>query len=280
YDMGELERRFLRYRMFLQSIKLISNKEDKPFIKFIQNILHHLAANIVDIGFKRRDNLYMRKYFLALFISMFSIACNQSNLPLPEDSTVEIIAYPNIIPLYNGVSTITVIGYEKNGRPLRDGVIVNFKTDLGIIEPITAETKNGKAISYLKSNGTPGNATVTAWFIGATSLSVVVKIQNHNPVKSLLLVASSNEIGAEGGLITLSGYAFDDNNAPVPGAPLIFGSTRGSLSSNGDPVITDSNGKATVTLSIPPNDTGSPLQINLTLYHGTLSTYIEITQVS
>lgn len=220
----------------------------------------------------------MRKELAFFIFSIFAISCTQSNLPLPEDSTVEIIAYPGIIPVYGGVSTITVIGYEKNGRPLRDGILVNFRTDLGIMNPMTAETKNGKAVSYLKSTGTPGNATVTAWFAGGATVSVVVIIQNHNPVKTLLLTASIYSISGDGGFIALNGYAFDSNNNPVPSAPLIFSTTRGNLSSNGNPLLTDSNGKATDTLYLPPNDTGSELTIKVTLYHGSISTTIEITQ--
>ncbi len=220
----------------------------------------------------------MRKGFVILIFTIFAISCTQSNLPLPEGSTVEIIAYPGIIPVYGGVSTITVIGYEKDGRPLRDGILVNFRTDLGIIEPMIAETKNGKAVSYFKSTGTPGNATVSAWFAGGATVSVVVKIQNHNPVKTLLLTSSSYEVGWEGGYVSLNGYAFDENNNPVSGAPLIFSTSRGNLSSSGNPILTDSNGKAVDTLYIPPNNTGSEITITITLYHGSISTTIEIKQ--
>lgn len=220
----------------------------------------------------------MRKKFEILILLILTISCTQSNLPLPEEATVEIIAYPAIIPVHGGVSTITVIGYEKDGRPLRDGILVNFRTDLGIMEPMTAETKNGKAISYLKSTGIPGNATVTAWFIGGATVSVVIKIQNHNPVKTLLLTASLYEVGGEGGYVSLNGYAFDENNNPVAGAPLIFSSSRGNLSSSGNPIITDSNGKASDLLYIPPNNSGSEITINVTLYHGSISTSIEIKQ--
>lgn len=220
----------------------------------------------------------MRKDLALFFLTIFAISCTQSNLPLPEDATVEIIAYPSIIPVYGGVSTITVIGYEKDGRPLRDGILVNFRTDLGIIEPMTAEIKNGKAVSYLKSSGIPGNATVTAWFVGGATVSVVVKIQSHNPVETLLLTASSYEVGGNGGYVALNGYAFDENNNPVAGVPLIFSTTRGNLSSNGNPLLTDSNGKASDVLYIPPNNTGSELTIKVTLYHGSISTNIEITQ--
>lgn len=220
----------------------------------------------------------MRKELIIFILIILAISCSQSNLPLPEDATVEIIAYPSIIPVQGGVSTITVIGYEKDGRLLRDGILVNFRTDLGIIEPMTAETKNGKAVSYLKSSGIPGNATVTAWFVGGATVSVVVKIQNHNPVKTLLLTASSYEVGGGGGSLFLNGYAFDENNSPVSGAPLIFSTTRGTLSSNGNPLLTDSNGKASDILYIPPNDTGSELTIKITLYHGSISTTIEIKQ--
>jgi hypothetical protein len=234
--------------------------------------------NFVDSDKKRGDNFYMRRYLIIFLLLIFLIACNQSNLPLPDGSTVEIIAYPGIIPVHGGVSTITVIGYEKDGRPLRDGILVNFRTDLGIVEPMTAETKNGKAVSYLKSTGIPGNANVTAWFVGGATVSVVVRIQNHNPVKTLLLTASSYSVGRDGGYIALNGYAFDADNNPVSSAPLIFSTTRGNLSSNGNPLLTDSNGKATDNLYLPLNDTGSELKIKVTLYHGSLSTTIEINQ--
>lgn len=220
----------------------------------------------------------MRKDLTIFILTILTISCSQSNLPLPEDATVEIVAYPSIIPVHDGVSTITVIGYEKDGRPLRDGILVNFRTDLGIIEPMTAEIKNGKAFSYLKSSGFPGNATVTAWFVGGATVSVVVKIQNHNPVKTLLLTASSYEVGGSGGSLLLNGYAFDESNNPVSGAPLIFSTTRGTLSSNGNPLLTDSNGKTSDILYIPPNNTGSELTIKVSLYHGSISTTLEITQ--
>ncbi len=220
----------------------------------------------------------MRNSITILFLAILLISCSQSNLPLPEDSTVEIIAYPGIIPVHAGTSEITVIGYEKNGRPLRDGILVNFRTNLGLIEPVTAETKNGKAVSYLKSSGVPGQATVTAWFMGGATVSVNVVIQNHNPVKTLLLTASGYYIGGGGGEIILNGFAFDENNNPVVGAPLIFASTRGNLLSNGNPLITDSYGKTSDILYVPANDTDSTIYIKVTLYHGSLSNNIEIEQ--
>lgn len=69
-------------------------------------------------------------------------------------------------------------------------------------------------------------------------------------VANALITASPKTIsGTTGGVSTITFTALDSNNKPFAGVTIVFTTDTGTLSS--DTAVTDANGKATVTLTIP-----------------------------
>lgn len=116
---------------------------------------------------------------LAIVFSLFLISCIQDYLIAPEGTTLSITAKPDTIYYDNDYSTITVTAFEQSGRPIRDGIIVYFYTDLGSIAE-QAKTKNGKASVKLYSTGKEGIANVTATMLGAGEVSTQVEFSTDD----------------------------------------------------------------------------------------------------
>jgi len=110
---------------------------------------------------------------LVIVFSLFLTSCIQDYLIAPEGTTLNITAKPDVIYYNNDYSKITVTAFEPTGRPIRDGIIVYFNSDLGSIAE-QAKTKNGKVSVKLYSTGKEGTANVTATMPGAGEVSTQV----------------------------------------------------------------------------------------------------------
>ncbi len=124
----------------------------------------------------------MKRIIITILIIVFSLllsSCIQDYLIAPEGTTLTITAKPAVIYYENDYSIVTVTAFEPSGRPIRDGIIVYFYTDLGSI-PEQAKTKNGKVSIKLYSTGKEGIANVTATMPGAGEASVQVEFSTSS----------------------------------------------------------------------------------------------------
>jgi hypothetical protein len=194
----------------------------------------------------------------AALCSLTLAGCN-AGVPLtaPEGATLQISANPTAIPVQNGVSTITVLGFKgatDGGGPLPDGTQIFFTTNVGTIEE-RVETKNGIAHAFLRSNGRAGLAAVTAASgQGITaSLGAPVLIGNATGI-NILVVASPSSVGPPDFTSEIIATVFDNDNNTMSDVPLIFSTNAGALASAGAILRTNTQGQARDRLTLRGED--------------------------
>ncbi len=75
---------------------------------------------------------------------------------------------------------ITAYIYDKNGRQIGSGVIVNFSADIGLLEPSTVYTEGGSASTTYKSGVESGEAKIVA-SCGDVETSIIIKLKPESP---------------------------------------------------------------------------------------------------
>jgi hypothetical protein len=108
-------------------------------------------------------------------------ACAGVLFTAPPGSTISLIASPPFVASDGGVSVITAIVIEPAGTPVADGVVVQFFTDIGRIEP-QGKTRNGIARVNFTSDSRSGTATITAVSGGSAPTVVTTAPSSTTPV--------------------------------------------------------------------------------------------------
>ncbi|MGH9322701.1 MAG: Ig-like domain-containing protein [Vicinamibacteria bacterium] len=191
----------------------------------------------------RRANPWM-----PLLLAIAGWSCDgEVPLTAPEGAELSITANPTSIPVFNGVSTITVVGFkgvEDGGGPLSDGTQIFLTSNVGVIEE-RVEIQNGVARASLLSNGRAGLATVSARS-GAgivATLETPVLIGNAEGI-NILLTANPPTLSPPDFTSELVATVFDNNNNRMSDVPIIFTTSAGSLASAGTSLRTNANGQA------------------------------------
>jgi hypothetical protein len=238
-----------------------------------------------------------------LLLAGGSLSCHQALFTAPPGSSLKLYANPTSIPAYGGVSIITAIVTEPAGTPVSDGTVVQFFTDLGRIDE-QGKTNDGVARVNLVSDSRSGTATVVAvsggeavaaptvsptasptqsapvtapaeaaalTAAGATD-SVQVKIGVVNVTRVRVAADPPRLVGKRTAEITATVY--DDAGNPVARIPVTFKVTEGTstsdparfevLTSGGDPVFTDNNGRAYDTLGTRYDPASPPRSVTVT----------------
>ncbi|HXV64675.1 MAG TPA: IPT/TIG domain-containing protein [Vicinamibacteria bacterium] len=186
----------------------------------------------------------------ALYLS----SCNgQVPLTAPANAELSITANPTAIPVFDGTSTITVVGFkgpDDGGGPLADGTQIFFTTNVGLIEE-RVEMHDGVARGTLRSNGRAGLATVTARSgAGITAaLETPVLIGNAEGI-NILLTANPPTVSPPDFSTDLVATVFDNDNNRMAGVPIIFTTTAGALASQSASLRTNALGQATDRLTL------------------------------
>ena len=184
---------------------------------------------------------------IALVASVFSGCGGQVPLTAPEGATLFITANPTAIPVFEGVSTITVVGFKAvadGGGPLTDGTQIFLTTDVGTIEE-RVEMQNGVARGTLRSNGRAGLANVVARS-GAgieAPLTAPVLIGNAEGI-NILLTANPPTLTSPNFTTELVATVFDNSNNRMPDVPIIFTTSAGALATQGTSLRTNASGQA------------------------------------
>jgi len=206
---------------------------------------------------------------VALALTMPS--CNQVILTAPQGSTMQLLANPEVIPTNGGISIISAIVMLPNGIPVADGTVVQFFTTLGQIVP-QGKTNDGVARVNLVAGSLSGEAKVTALSGGAVAtaaspsgspgsgtsgssattntISVLIGAVN---AKLIALAADPPRIMPPGRTSQIVATVYDTNGNPLPNAAVSFTvnevgtaqpAYREWMSSEGNPIFTDNNGRA------------------------------------
>ncbi|MDU8350495.1 Ig-like domain-containing protein [Pseudomonas syringae pv. actinidiae] len=166
----------------------------------------------------------------------------------PSEKVSSLEASLEIIPA-DGItkSTLTATIVDKNGKAAPQGTPVKWSTTLGTLSSASAVTDtNGKSVVTIES-GTEGSATITATAIKGAATVGVTFTKKEAAVASLT-TDHATIVGDGIAVATLSAILHDDQGKTVgAGYDVAWTTTAGHLSSASSQ--TDSNGKATVSLS-------------------------------
>ena len=199
----------------------------------------------------------------AALLALVAIACDTVPLTAPSGSAVTISVGNNIVPL-GGTTEVTAFVSEQGGTAVQNGTTVRFTTNLGRMEPIEAQTKNGYAVTTFVAGDVSGVADVTAssGSIGGGTPSTgggngaTTTASGGNSVKitvgaaaseTVVLNASPTSVPVGGGTVTLIASVLDINGNRLRNVPVNFSTDAGTLSST--IANTDANGEARVELN-------------------------------
>ncbi len=145
-----------------------------------------------------------------------------------DSATLSLTASPKSIPADGEAhSVLTARVFDEEGKPVIDGTIVHFTTNLGTIDDVDVETSLGEAVTNLNSGYISGIATVNA---AADTVSNTTTVDFYSTeVGSIELRAHPDEIPT-GGKSIITATVYDRNRRKVPdGTVVYFVTTHGSV---------------------------------------------------
>jgi PKD repeat protein len=183
--------------------------------------------------------------FVLASAALVSAACDRIALTAPSESTITLFSNTTIVPV-NGTAEITATVIESAGTPVHNGTLVTFTTTVGTLDPPEARTNNGKATVRLFPGNRSGRAIVRAFSGGATSEDLTIDVGGAAAGR-VALSASPTTVSAAGGTSTLLAVVFDVDGNRLPGVPVSFTATNGTIAET--TVVTDGNGEARTTIT-------------------------------
>jgi PKD repeat protein len=117
---------------------------------------------------------------------------------------------------------------------------------VGSFDPPEALTTNGRAITTFRAGTLSGIVNIGAASGGAVASSIEVSVGGA-AAGQVVVRAEPSSVPVTGGSVQVIAVVIDASGNPLPGAPVVFSSDNGSLSSNS--AISDVNGEARVTLT-------------------------------
>lgn len=183
------------------------------------------------------------------------VACDKMPLSAPTGSTVSVRSAETVLGT-GGSTEITAYVSEEAGTPVQNGTTVRFTTNLGRVDPPEAQTRNGYATTTFLAGDVAGQAVVRA-----SSGSINAAGNNDAPnavtimvgaaaVETVTLRAVPSFVPFEGGTVQIIATVVGAGGRVLPGVPVNFSSTEGTLSATLVP--TDGNGEAHTSLTLRP----------------------------
>jgi hypothetical protein len=198
------------------------------------------------------------RVYVGLWIALAgaAAACDTVQLLAPTGSTVTLTAASVVVPT-GGTTQVTAFVYESSGTPVQNGTTVRFSTNLGRVDPVETQTRNGYAVATFSAGEVSGLADVSAWSgaaggatgagEGATATNVVQISVGSAAVETVLLGANPGSLPAAGGTVELTATVLGTNGREMSNVVVLFASTEGQLGSTR--VATDGFGQARTTLT-------------------------------
>lgn len=189
--------------------------------------------------------------FVALLVgaALLTVACEKVPLLAPSGSTITLTSSATALPS-NGSTDIIAQVIEASGTPPHSGTLISFTTNLGTVQPSSAETDiSGRVIvKYIAGSGS-GTATITAISggVSASGTNAIRIAVGSAAVGNVALSANPTALSANGGTTTITAVVTDSGGNALPGVPVTFSTDNGSLATS--VVTADSNGRAQTTLT-------------------------------
>jgi PKD repeat protein len=190
-------------------------------------------------------------------------ACDKAPLLAPTNSTISVSATTRTLPL-GGSTEVSAYVIESAGTPVQNGTTVRFTTNLGRVDPIEVETRNGLATTTFFAGDASGVAEVRAQSGAAggggsttpttgtgttttTSANVVQITVGAAAVEAVTISANPSTVSANGGTVDVIAVVTGTGGRALSGVTVTFSADRGTLSSA--TALTDANGQARVQLT-------------------------------
>lgn len=192
---------------------------------------------------------------MVVVLAIAGAACDRSQLVAPTESTVTLSTASANVPL-GGSTELTAFVAESGGTPVQNGTTVRFSTNLGRVNPVEAQTRNGYAVATFDAGSVSGVAQVRATSgaagggesNGSSLGSNVVEIAvGGASAGTVVVTAAPSSVPAAGGTVTIIAIVLDDSGNRLPNVPVTFGTDGGTLSSTLG--TTDASGEARVQLT-------------------------------
>lgn len=197
-------------------------------------------------------------------LAFVAAACDTVPLTAPTGSALTITAASSFVPT-GGTTEVTAFVIEEGGTPVQNGTTVRFATNLGRMDPVEAQTRNGYAVSTFVAGDSSGIADISATSGGVgttpptngngngdppatTSGSSSVRITvGAAAVETIVLAANPGSVPSSGGTVDLLATVASATGRSMSGVLVTFASSEGQLSS--PTALTDANGQARTTLT-------------------------------
>lgn len=184
---------------------------------------------------------------VALALALLGTACGDAaDIVAPSGSNLTLTSAATSLP-FNGTAALTVQIVDAQGRPVPDGTQVTFAATLGTVQPAEVATAGGAAAATFNAGVASGTATVTATSGSAgTSNSVRIAV-GVAAVATVTVSATPPAVPFGGGHSVLAAVVADAGGNPLPGIPVTFTTTAGTLTPTD--LKTDATGKVQTTLA-------------------------------
>ena len=196
--------------------------------------------------------------------ALVTVGCDKVQLTAPASSSVTLTSPARQLPT-GGSTQLSAQVIEPAGTPVQNGTTVRFTTNLGRVDPVETQTRNGVATTTFYAGDVSGAAEVKATSGASpgtsgtgttTSTNSVTILIGAAAVDSVSLRTSTGTVPALGGTVeltaTVTGAGGTNGTTAVPGGPLAgipvsFSTTAGTLSTPRD--VTDGNGEVKTRLT-------------------------------
>ena len=205
-------------------------------------------------------------FVCAALAAIVAAACDTVPLTAPSGSALTMSAASSFVPT-GGTTEITAFVVESGGTAVQNGTTVHFSTNLGRVDPVDAQTKNGYATTTFIAGDSSGLADVVASSggTGATTTppptegtggTTTPSSPNSNTVRitvgaaaveTVTLSANPGAVPSGGGTVDLLATVTSATGRSLSGILVTFASTEGQLASQ--TAITDGSGQARTTLT-------------------------------
>jgi len=194
--------------------------------------------------------------------AVLASGCDTVPLTAPGGSAVTLTSSSLVVPT-GGTAQVTATVIESAGTTVQNGTSVLFTTTLGRIEPANAHTHNGVATATFFAGDVAGMADVRATSGGiggttgtganATATNQVQIAVGAAAVDAVIVRSSAGSVPATGGSVDVIATVNGTGSRPLPGVPVSFSTTAGTLSNSRE--TTDGNGEAKTRLTTDANAT-------------------------
>jgi hypothetical protein len=192
------------------------------------------------------------------------IACDRMPLTAPTGASVTLNSAALVLPI-GGSTEVSAFVAESGGTPVQNGTVVRFATNLGRLDPVEAQTTNGRAVTTFFAGDVSGVAQVRATSggvvstpiggggTGTTGSSPIEISIGAAAVDAVVLRANQTMVPFNGGTVDFTATVTGVGGRALAGVPVTFLSTEGQLSATNG--VTDAAGEARTTLTTNRNAT-------------------------